>query len=340
MICAVYNPYLDTLGGGERYMVGAILAFEKAGYRVEVEWPEADILEKLEGRFGVKFAKTKIVSSVGRGDGYDACFWFSDGSVPTLRSRNNILHFQAPFTHTNGRTLINRMKFFRIKNVVVNSKFTKGFIDKEFGLTSRVVYPPVSVREFKPRRKQNIVCYVGRFSRLAQAKRQDVLIGVFKKFSRINKGWKLVLAGGAEVGNDEYTNALRVSAKNYPVEILESPSFSEIKELLGVSKMFWSAAGYGVDELLEPMKVEHFGITIVEAMAAKAVPLVVAKGGPKEIVVDGKSGFLWVRKDELLSKAQKLAGDFSLWREMASAASVASAKFSQESFEEEFLKLL
>jgi len=340
MKAAIYNPYLDTLGGGERYTVGVIQSFIAKGYKVYVEWQDKAIIEKLEKRFGVSLNGTSVVDNIERGDGYDACFWISDGSIPTLRARKNILHFQVPFTNTNGKTLMNKMKLFRIKHVVVNSEFTKRFIDREYGVSSKVIYPPVSVREFKPRRKQNVICYVGRFSNLTQQKRQDVLVSVFKKFYKLNKDWKLVLAGGVEVGNGNYTGSLRELAKGYPIEILESPSFREIKELLGVSKMFWSAAGYGVDELKEPEKVEHFGITVVEAMAAKAIPLVHAKGGPKEIIEHGESGFLWATKKELLRRAQRLVDNFGLWQETARESHETSLKFSEQRFFDEFSKLI
>lgn len=340
MKAAIFNPYLDTLGGGERYSLGVIKAYEKAGYRVDLEWEDGGIVEKLEKRFGVSLQNTKVVKSINRGDGYDSCFWVSDGSVPTLRSRNNILHFQVPFTRSNGATLINKMKFFRIRSVVVNSQFTKKFIDKTYGVDSLVVYPPVSIDAFRPRRKQNVICYVGRFSRLAQAKRQDVLIEVFKRFWQKNKNWKLVLAGGVEVGNDGYSDELRKRAKKYPVEIMESPSFKEVKELFGISKMFWSASGYGVDEDTSPESVEHFGITVVEAMAAKAVPLVVAKGGFREIIENGENGFLWHKKSELFGAAAALADNFGLWRKMARDASSSSKKFSEEEFERKFGELI
>jgi len=340
MKAAVFNPYLDTMGGGERYTLGAISALEKAGYKVDLEWQDSGILKKLGERFGLKLQKTKIVDTIKRGDGYDVCFWVSDGSIPTLRSRNNILHFQVPFTKTSGMVLLNKMKLFRIKHVVVNSRFTKKFIDKTFGVNSKVIYPPVSVKNFKPRRKQNIICYIGRFSRLAQNKRHDILIDVFRKFYRGNRDWKLVLAGGVEVGNDGFTDELRLMSKKLPVEIVESPSHSEISELLGVSKMFWSAAGYGIDEEKNPEKVEHFGITVVEAMAAKCVPLVVSKGGHKEIVENGENGFLWHKKLQLLDLSEKLIRDYNLMRKLGKKANEDSSLYSEKEFASIFMRLL
>lgn len=340
MKAAIFNPYFDTLGGGERYSLGAAQAFLKAGYKVDIEWHDENILEDLHKRFGLDLKEIKVVDNINRGDGYDACFWVSDGSIPTLRSRNNILHFQFPFTNVNGRTLMNKMKLFRIKNVVVNSEFTKSFVDPEYGIKSKVIYPPVSVGDFKPKRKQNVISYIGRFSALTQAKRQDILIDVFRKFHAENNNWKLVLAGGVEVGNDGHTEHLRQKADGLPVEIIESPPFSEVKNILGVSKMFWSAAGYGIDETKKPQKVEHFGITVVEAMAASAVPLVVNKGGYKEIVKDSETGYLWNSKEDLLKKAIFLSNNYSIYMKLAKAAHAESPRYSQEAFEKQFLELI
>ncbi|MBU4190339.1 MAG: glycosyltransferase, partial [Candidatus Thermoplasmatota archaeon] len=62
------------------------------------------------------------------------------------------------------------------------------------------------------------------------------------------------------------------------------------------------AAGFGVDEEKEPEKVEHFGITTVEAAAAGCVPVVIRKGGQPEIVKEGINGLLWEKEEELIEK--------------------------------------
>ena len=133
MRAAIYNPYLDTLGGGERYTMAFVSVLEELGFRVDVEWRSKNIREKLEERFGIDLTGINFVRNIKRGDGYDVCFWVSDGSIPTLRSRKNFLHFQVPFHDVNGKTLLNRMKLFRIKTIICNSNFTKTFIDKNTG---------------------------------------------------------------------------------------------------------------------------------------------------------------------------------------------------------------
>ena len=88
----------------------------------------------------------------------------------------------------------------RVSHVVVNSGFTKKIIDKEYGVDSVVLYPPIDTKRFVSKRKENIILFVGRFSQLTQAKSQDVLVREFKKMcDKGLKRWKLVLAGGSEI---------------------------------------------------------------------------------------------------------------------------------------------
>ena len=153
MKAAIHNPYLDTLGGGERYTLSFAKVLSDNGWDVDLEWKNENIRKKLESRFGINLSKINIASDIKKGDGHDLCFWVSDGSIPTLKARKNILHFQVPFHNIGGNSLLNKMKLFRIDNIVCNSAFTKNVIDREYGVESVVLYPPVSVSDFKSKRK-------------------------------------------------------------------------------------------------------------------------------------------------------------------------------------------
>jgi len=341
MRAAIFNPYLDTLGGGERYSLAVAIALSGAGYRVDVQWRSPSIKKRLEERFGIDLGEINFVKDVKRGDGYDVCFWVSDGSVPTLLARKNFLHFQVPFHGVNGKTLLNKMKLWRIRKIIVNSNFTKGVIDKEFGSDSVVIYPPVSVEKIKPKKKENVILFVGRFSELKQAKNQDVLVKAFRRlYDSGYREWRLILAGGAEVGGKEYLRRIKKMSEGYPVEIIESPSFKEIVALYGRAKIFWSAVGSGVKEEKEPEKVEHFGITLVEAMAAGVAPVVYWAGGYKETIKDGKNGFLWKDTRSFLKITKKLIEDKSNLLSISRQAKEDSERYGYERFNKEFLALL
>lgn len=338
MKAAIYSPYLDTLGGGERYLAGVISVLSARGYDVDVEWPEETIKKKLEDRFNLKL-KCNIVPTVDRGDNYDVLFWVSDGSVPALKARRNILHFQVPFHGTHGRSLINKMKLWRV-TCVCNSHFTKKVIDREYGVDSVVVYPPIDTNSFKPKKKQRMILYVGRFSTLMQSKRQDVLIEAFKKIKVSYPEWKLVLAGGVEVGSEQEVTRLTAMAKGVEIEIIQSPSFSEIKELYGKATIFWSAAGFEIDPVQFPEKMEHFGMSVVESMSAGALPIVFNGGGFKEIITHGKTGILWDTRDELVRFTKSIIKEREYLEKIALAAQERSKEFSYAAFEEHLNALL
>lgn len=341
MKAAIYNPYLDTLGGGERYTLAFAKALLEKGYSVDIEWSDNAIKRKIESRFGIDLKNINIVQDVKRGDTYDVCFWVSDGSIPALKARRNILHFQVPFTDVNGGSLLNKMKLFRIKHIVVNSQFTKSYIDKEFGVESKVLYPPVDTKSIKPKRKGNIILSVARFSELMQAKRQDVLINVFKKlYDSGIMDWKLVLIGASDVGSSSIVTKLKQLKEGYPISLFENLSFDKVKKYYGQAKIFWSASGFEVSEFESPEKVEHFGIAVAEAMAASCVTVIYKAGGHKEIVNDSDNGFLWSSQEELFVKTLKLTNDKKLLKQMSANSQKSSERFSYERFFGEVIKMI
>jgi glycosyltransferase involved in cell wall biosynthesis len=340
MRAAIVNPYLDTLGGGERYTLTFAKVLQDRGWKVDIQWDNTDILSKISTRFGIG-SKFTIVPNVDRGDGYDLCFWVSDGSIPLLKSKKNVLHFQVPFTNVNGTSLLNKMKLFRIDSIVVNSNFTKNFIDKEYGVNSIVVYPPVPVDQIRPLKKTKTIVYVGRFSQLEQSKNQDVLARVFKKMCDNGlSDWNLVLAGGVDVGGDEYCTMIEKSSDGYPIQILRNPDFTTLKRVYGYATFFWSASGYGIDDTKTPRKVEHFGISVVEAMSAGCVPIVFSAGGHKETVTHLLNGVLWNKESELSSLTNKIIRDKSLLNSLKSAAIKDANKYSLAAFSNQITSTL
>ncbi len=335
---AIYDPYLDTLGGGERYSLEVASYLSKNGYQVDVFWDESSIKSKIKERLNIEVEQLNFISNIFKKDdkigkknlkNYDLVFFLSDGSIPFLTAKQNILHFQVPFHDVGGGRFINRIKLRRINDIICNSFFTKRFIDREYGVNSKVIYPPVAIDSFKPLKKENFIISVGRFTDLLHNKRQDVLIEVFKKMKL--KDWKLLLIGGDEEGK-RYVADLRKKAQGFPIEIITSPRFSDLKRLYGQAKIFWTAAGFAIDEEKEPEKVEHFGMTTVEAMAAGCVPVVIKKGGQSEIVKEEENGLLWEREEELIKKTLRLIKDEKLLLKLAREAEKQAADFSQARF--------
>jgi len=321
------------------------------GNEVDIFWDNPNIKDKIKEQFeidlrGVNFIenvfypKKKLLKRLKIESKYDVIFYLSDGSIPFLLAKKNILHFQVPFRSVGGRGLFNRIKLKNIHKIICNSYFTKKFIDKEFGIKSVVVYPPVAVNEFKPGKKENIILSVARFTDVLHSKRQDILVEVFKKM--INKGlrrWKLFLVGGDAEGK-KLVAKLKKESRGYPIKILTNVSFEELKKIYARAKIFWHAAGYGIDEEKEPEKVEHFGISVVEAMAAGCIPVVIGKGGIKEIITPGEDGFLWQTKEELENLTFQLIKEVSLIKKISRRLKKSSKRFSKKVFGQKIYELV
>jgi len=349
MKAGIFDPYLDTIGGGERYALTLAEFLLREGWEVDLFWDNPKVKKELTERLGLKIDqinfkpaifKKSLLEKVKKLRKYDFIFYLSDGSIPFLFGRKNILHFQVPFHDINGKNFLNKIKLGNIHKIVCNSFFTKKFIDKEFGIESEVVYPPVAVEEFKPGEKENIILSVARFTDLLHSKRQDILVEVFKKMVDEGlKDWRLFLIGGAEDGK-KLVAKLKKETRGYPIEILTNVSFEELKKNYSKAKIFWHAAGFGIDEEKEPEKVEHFGITPIEAMASGAVPVVIAKGEAPKIIKNELNGFLWSTKEELAKISMTLINRPEKLKEISQNTQTSSLDYSKQIFWRKFHEII
>lgn len=335
---AVVNPYWDTLGGGERYVSSFARLLLDLGWQVDIRWP-ANLSGQIMDRFGIDLSPAKYVSQI-NSSRYQLLFWVSDGSLPVSLAKKTLIHLQFPFTQVGGTALPNYLKS-RFYTFVCNSAFTKSFIDREYSVTSSVIYPPVDTANFFPGQKTKTIIYVGRFSHLTQLKNPQILTSAFKRISQQLPGWKLIIAGGVGVGSDaELLNQLKQDIKDLPATLLLNPSFTQLKQLYSSASIFWSASGFGADEQTNPTKVEHFGITPVEAMAAGCVPIITNLGGHKEIVTHQQDGFLWDTVQELETSTLNLCRHPQLLSALSASAINKSKMFSIANFNQRFSQII
>ncbi len=349
----IFDPYLNTLGGGERYTLSFASCLANQGYSVDIAWNHVGTLMEAESRFGISFEslhisesaykicteKTSLKNKYNYFKNYDLIFWVSDGSLPFLFSKNNLVHFQVPFTVLGGNPITNFVKSFFINKFVYNSEFTQKVIEKSLAKNKGVVlYPPIDVDKLVVSQKEKLILSVARFGSPSHSKRQDVLIEAFRQLSEQVDGYKLVLAGGV-VGDSILVDSLREQAGNLNVEIITSPDFNVLKNLYSKAQFFWHAAGFDIDEEKEPEKVEHFGMTTVEAMASGAIPLVIAKGGQKEILASFPE-LLCSTSTQIANKTADLARDHAAQAVLTEKLIATSKQFSQSVFNDKITSLL
>ena len=226
----------------------------------------------------------------------------------------------------------------RYTYVVYNSRYTAGWIERLWRFTPhRHIYPPVDLVEAGPAgAKKKIILSVARFEPEG-TKRQREMIEAFLKLDRLHpdiiKDWRFILVGGSGPQN-RYLDRLEGLVRDAPrrnVELRVNIPAAELKTLYAEASLFWHLCGIFHDH---PSEVEHFGMTTVEAMENRAVPVVYAGGGLKEIVEHGVDGYLVRTTGELLDYSMRLFRDPGLLEKLGQAAHSKAQNFSRAKFEE------
>ncbi len=222
--------------------------------------------------------------------------------------------------------------------VVANSAFTAGWIRELWGRDSTVLHPPVSMRS--PGSKQPVILSVGRFipTGKGHSKKQLELLRAFRRLvDEGRRGWTLHLVGGLADAGRAYFAQLQTEAAGYPVVLHPDASGAELADLYGSASLYWHAAGLGEDD---PERLEHFGISTVEAMSAGAVPVVIGRGGLLETVRDGVDGYLFDDVDALVARTRELIADPALLARMSAFAQRRAEDFSLPAFDAHLRELL
>lgn len=346
MKIGIFDPYLDTMAGGERYILSAALCLSKK-HQVTLFWDldSSSIRDSAERRFGFDLRELRFTDNIFsatvslskrliKSREYDAIIYVSDGSIPTVAT-NLYLHFQTPveWVHSSLKT---KLKLLRVSDVFCNSAFTKSYIDKTFGLNTHILYPPIlPIQMNHSSEKKNYILNVGRFGINQQGssyKKQDVLRDVFK--TMVDNGlsdWSLVFVMNADESDGKLADFKNL-CKDYPIHVVVNPKNNELNKYYEQSKIYWHASGIGEDLHTHPDRAEHFGISTVEAMSAGCVPVVFNAGGQKEIVETNAHGYLFNTTEELMKKTTELITNKKQWKEFSEASQSRAKNFSIDTF--------
>lgn len=283
---------------------------------------------------------------------FDLFFYCARGNYITKAKKNiAIIHFpmerltiqkQRATIFTKIRMVFKDKRFADVYSFFLpNSDFTKGFLERYWPTIDKgkivTVYPPVSKIPFLETKKENQILVCSRFEK---SKKLEILISAFKSSAYLCNNFKLVIAGGLTKELKHYEEELdNLLSDGCNIELIANASRNEIIALYSRSKIFWHAKGYAIDENEEPYQCEHFGIPTVEAMSAGCVPIVINKGGQKEIVTPS-CGFLWNTTEELVSHTEEIAQNPELLQAMAQKAIERSEYFSLSYFEQRLKTIL
>lgn len=345
MKIGIYDPYLNGLEGGEKYML-TIASCLSDDDNVYVFWNEGNILTRGQKKFDIDLKNVKVTPSpfgtikntlqrIGELNKFDTVVFLSDGSLPFIPSKKLVVHFQFPVEWVD-KSLKTKIKLTRIKKIICNSQFTKLYIDRKFDVNSLVLYPPVEIKADTKIKKQNTILNVGRFGLTIEGsiyKKQNILIDQFKKMVDEGlKNWKLKFVIGSRDEFLKHVEDLEKLASGYPIEFYLNVNNKELWKIYSEAKIYWHATGFGENLEKHPEYAEHFGISTVEAMGAGAVPVVIDAGGQKEIVEEKVNGMLWATLVELREKTLKLIEEPRLLNKLSQKARKDAKKFDLKRF--------
>jgi len=244
-------------------------------------------------------------------------------------------------------TYPSKLKFLDTYNEILSiSDYSHFWIKKLWDSESTILFPPVDTKSFYSRRKEKIILSVGRFFPEHHNKKQLELAQVFielcSQYPEEIRGYELILAGGLENKKThlEYIERIREISSGYPIKIFTNISWEDLTEVFSGAEIFWHAAGIGEDEQKHPEKFEHFGITTVEAMAAGCIPIVINKGGQKEIIKEAVNGFKFENFGELKEKTLMAIKNPLKLVEIRENATRDSRLYSNEVFRKNLLKII
>ena len=335
----IYSPYWRNFGGGERYMLHLAVALSKLpGTEVGVISEFPDIMkEKLEKYFRLDLSKIQYRTLDRRRGSLSEFVRDIDIFVPLSNfrrikgaARNLVQALQVPYPEitvsTIGRRIISGDIKEGLKDIlrkrllsyartharltITNSQFVHDTLLRNFTLESFVLHPPIGDFLTNGIAKRKIILSVGRFFRgLYNDKRYDILTAAFRSISSRLQGWEYHIVGSA--ADDSTTNnlirTLKEANAGFHVFFHVNESHESLVTLYNEATLMWHGAGFGVDEVRQPERTEHFGMSVVEGLSAKCIPIVVNRGGLKEIVSHGKDGFLWETTGELTDFTLRLA---------------------------------
>ena len=213
------------------------------------------------------------------------------------------------------------------KLILANSHFTSRAIEKSLGANVEVLYPPISA-EFFPKDhqilgndlRQNLVVTIGR---ITPYKRMETIPQIANAVEQ--KDARFVIIGFA---HDEGTlRIINAQTRKFNLQgrvtILKDVSRERVKNILGKAKVY-----------LHPPTVEHFGISIAEAMAMGCLPVVYNEGGVKEFVP------FQYRYETLPQAADKIETALQKWTpNEAKKMTKIAEQFSESNFSRNFMQL-
>jgi glycosyltransferase involved in cell wall biosynthesis len=208
--------------------------------------------------------------------------------------------------------------------LLTNSTFTQQVIGKYLKREALVLHPPVDVQTYTCHNidRENLVVTVSKFTPKRMLRRIPLI-------ARNTENAKFVVAGAADAYStatiQDLTRLIDKCGVRDRVSLCPNIPRSALIDLLSSAKVY-----------LHVMPSDHFGISIIEAMAAGCVPVVHGSGGPWLDILaqqQGEMGFGYWTIEEAARHINAVMADKNHWRKLSSAACERSKEYSRQKFQ-------
>jgi alpha-1,3-mannosyltransferase len=318
-ILQVCNHFHPCVGGVEKVVFDTSKLLALKGHKVKViclnkcannreKLPKTSIVEKISVErlefLDLKYYKIspQIIKKIKEFDiiHIHGIGFFSDFLLATkfLHKKKIIISTHGGIFHTKNIGLAKWFYFNIIQRILL------GFADKVIAVSKNdyeifgkickkitLIENGIVISKFKSgKKKPGTMLYLGRFSK---NKRIELLINALANLK--NENFKLTIAGTDSEGLFEnYLKKAKELGIAEKIEFILNPGEKQVIELYSSSEFFISASEY-----------EGFGISLVEAMASKCIPIVQNNSGFKSILSDFKNCLVDYSKPEEAAKAIK-----------------------------------
>ncbi len=353
----IFTPYNIIPGGGERYLLNVMQVIASQGYALTLIVPElfsririSTVLQKLDleldGLDIITYAEAEKMEA------FDLFYCLGNEVCPTSKplGKTNIYCCQFPFK-SDPAELKRRLPWLEhYSSIICYSEFVEQAIKRSLkknyteNADVQVVSPPVGLTiSVDPNKEKEGILGIGRFFSGGHCKRQDIMVEAVRELSNLEVDVSLNLVGSLhpEPEHRAYFLDCKTAAQGLPVQFHIDAPPSTLGDLLSKASFYWHGAGFEVDVEESPELCEHFGISVIEAMAARVIPFVVSNGGPASIVENGVSGFHYSSLQELVELTQEVQSyDPEKLAQIRNNAQERAAHYSQDAFREQLLRVI
>lgn len=307
----IYSPIEYFVGGGEKYLADIMRVMFEIGIEIYFFTPtDSNTVIKTLKIFSLheisKLTIYPLNAIISMHVGFlDLFILMGNTTLPEIsgrRCKRQWYHCQFPHDLDNVQIKENaKTLHWHWDRIIVNSSFTK----KTYENIPLNVTFPVSILNplisetctFNKESKDGSFLTLGRIfepSLRANNKCHNIIID-----AAIKTEYKLTVVGSVVVNHEKYAAFLKEVTQKYTnIEIITDAENSVKKEKLSKSSYYVHATGLGCGDKI--WQSEHFGIAILEAMAAGCIPIVVDVGYPVTYIKHGVNGFVFSNKDELI----------------------------------------